>query len=84
MVPTSDIPPTDRDPLELEQLRRDQARLQDLGENLPGAMFQYLLKPDRTDAIAYMSPGSMALWGVTPQEAQDDPSYRHSVIRFAP
>lgn len=72
MASTSDTLFPDRDALELGQLRRDRSRPLNLGDRLPGTSTQCVLTPDGTDAIAQVSPGSRALWGVTPETVHDE------------
>jgi diguanylate cyclase (GGDEF)-like protein/PAS domain S-box-containing protein len=57
--------------LELEErcrveaaLRESEARFQNMAANVPGAIFRYLLRPDGTDGVLYMSPGCARLWEV--------------------
>lgn len=49
-------------------LRESEARFQNMAANVPGAIFRYLLRPDGSDGVLYMSPGCYRLWEV---EAQD-------------
>jgi diguanylate cyclase (GGDEF)-like protein/PAS domain S-box-containing protein len=55
-------------------------RLQDLTDNLPGAVFQYVLNPDGTDSIDYMSPGSETIWELAPTRFEQDPSLAWAMI----
>jgi len=45
-----------------------ETRLQNLSDNIPGVVFQYLLYPDGTDEIRYVSKGSEKIWGYSPEE----------------
>lgn len=49
-------------------------RLRGISDNVPGAIFQYVLKPDGTDALIYVSKGSQLIWGLTPEECMEDSS----------
>lgn len=49
-------------------------RLRGISDNVPGAIFQYVLKPDGTDALIYVSKGSELIWGLTPEECMEDSS----------
>lgn len=40
-----------------------------LAAQVPGMMYQYLLRPDGTSCFPYASPGIAAMFGVTPEEA---------------
>lgn len=42
-------------------------------DNLPGAVFQYLLQPDGQDQILYISEGSHKVWGLSPEECKRSP-----------
>lgn len=55
-------------------LERSEARFRDLANNIPGAIFQYKIKPDGTDDIEYMSDGCTDLWECTSEELQNDPT----------
>ncbi|MEB2784117.1 PAS domain S-box protein [Algoriphagus persicinus] len=44
-------------------------RLLSLSDNLPGLMFQYLVDPDGTDTLKYVSKGAKELWGYSPEES---------------
>lgn len=44
-----------------------------LTDNLPGAVFQYLLQPDGQDQILYISEGSYQVWGLSPEECKRYP-----------
>lgn len=50
-----------------EALKQSETRFRNIAENLPGAIFRYLLRPDNSDAILYMSPGCHKLWEVEPE-----------------
>ncbi|MEB3337811.1 MAG: PAS domain S-box protein, partial [Leptolyngbyaceae bacterium] len=51
-------------------LRESEARFHNVAANLPGAIFRYLLRPDGSDAVLYMSPGCYRLWEVESQEVE--------------
>jgi PAS domain S-box-containing protein len=44
-------------------------RLQSLADNLPGVVFQYLIYPDGSDKLKYVSKGSTLVWGISPEES---------------
>ncbi|MGG6298209.1 bifunctional diguanylate cyclase/phosphodiesterase [Leptolyngbya sp. AN02str] len=65
--------------LELEErcwmeaaLRESEARFQNMAANVPGAIFRYLLRPDGTDSVLYMSTGCFHLWEVEAQAVVAD------------
>ncbi|PUB17616.1 PAS domain-containing hybrid sensor histidine kinase/response regulator [Yoonia sediminilitoris] len=45
-----------------------------LTDNVPGAIFQYLVGPTGTDAIRYMSSGCRDIWELSPAEIEDIPT----------
>lgn len=47
-----------------EALEQSETRFQNIAANVPGAIFRYVLRPDNSDAILYMSSGCSALWEV--------------------
>lgn len=49
-------------------------RLEDITNNMPGAIFQYTVKPDNQYEIQYMSPGCQDIWEISPNEAETTPS----------
>ena len=50
-----------------------QHELEKLLQQIPGAIFQFRLWPDGTMAFPFMSSGIEALYGVTPEQAMEDP-----------
>ena len=56
------------------RLERYERRLKAIAAQVPGAVFQYRLNPDGTDAIAFMSDGSVSLWEHTPEELEAEPA----------
>ncbi|HEY9815125.1 MAG TPA: PAS domain-containing protein, partial [Candidatus Obscuribacterales bacterium] len=51
-----------------ESWLQSEARFSNLAMNVPGAIFRYLLRTDKTDAVLYMSPGCYDLWEVEAEE----------------
>ncbi|MEQ8418894.1 MAG: PAS domain S-box protein, partial [Arenibacter algicola] len=47
-------------------------RLQSLANNLPGVVFQYLIYPDGTDILKYVTDGSKIVWGYLPDDVIDN------------
>jgi PAS domain S-box-containing protein len=43
-------------------------RLQSLADNLPGVVYQYMIYPDGTDSLKYVTKGSQQVWGFTAEE----------------
>lgn len=58
--------------LDSRELATSHARLRHLAANIPGAVFRYLLRPDGTDAVLYMSPGCYGLWEVEASQVEQD------------
>ena len=53
-------------------LRESEARFRNIAANVPGAIIRYLLRPDGSDSVLYMSPGCYRLWEVDAQHAEAD------------
>lgn len=53
-------------------LRESEARFQNMAANVPGAIFRYVLRPDGSDGVLYMSPGCYGLWEVEAQAVVAD------------
>lgn len=51
-----------------------------MAENVPGAIFRYLLRPDETYDVEYMSPGCFGIWEFSAEEIEEDPSKLWSVV----
>ncbi|WP_343851279.1 PAS domain-containing protein [Algoriphagus jejuensis] len=49
-------------------------RLKGVSDSIPGVIFQYILNPDGSDAFRYVSKGSNALLGLSPEECMADSS----------
>ena len=45
-----------------ETLRQSEMRLQDIAASIPGAVYQFLIRPDGTYAVPYMSAGAQNLF----------------------
>lgn len=56
----------------IREFREMSERFRDIAESIPGAVFRYLLRPDGTDAVDYMSSGCVEIWEVSPDEIQAD------------
>nr|WP_198513505.1 PAS domain S-box protein [Confluentibacter lentus] len=54
------------------ELRESKGLLESIHNNLPGAIIQYKLFPDGTDALIYVNNRSKDIWGITPQEAMEN------------
>lgn len=52
---------------DIHEAKEAESRLQSLADNLPGVVFQYVINPDGSDALKYVSKGSVAVWGYEPE-----------------
>ncbi|MCS6959994.1 MAG: PAS domain-containing protein [Pseudanabaenaceae cyanobacterium SKYGB_i_bin29] len=56
------------------ELVASEERFRAIANNIPGVILRYILYPDGSDGLLYISPGSIDLWGVPPEEALTDVS----------
>lgn len=61
-------------------LEESETRFRNLAANVPGALYQYLLRPDGTDHIVFMSDGCFELWEVTPEDIVENASRLWEII----
>ncbi|MDP3472542.1 MAG: PAS domain-containing protein [Algoriphagus sp.] len=47
-------------------------RLKSVSDNIPGVIFQYVLRPDGTDELRFVSKGSKLIWGLDPRECVEE------------
>jgi signal transduction histidine kinase len=66
-----------RDRLALEASER---RFADMAANIPGAIFRFILRPDGSSAVEYMSPGCVDLWEVPDGAIREDAAILWDVI----
>ncbi len=50
-------------------IKDSEERYRSMTENIPGAIFQYILYPDGNDVVAYMSNGCYTIWEIDPEES---------------
>jgi PAS domain S-box-containing protein len=62
-------------------LREREEMMTDITDNLPGLVMTYLLKPDGTDSILFITKGVRDLYEVSPEEAIQDASNIWSKIQ---
>jgi PAS domain S-box-containing protein len=56
-------------------LRQSEARFHHMAANIPGGMiFQFLLRPDGSVALPYISPSCREIYGLEPEEIQGNPT----------
>jgi PAS domain S-box-containing protein len=53
---------------DINDRKEAEIRLQSLADNLPGVVFQYLIYPDGTDSLKYVTKGSQEVWGFAAEE----------------
>ncbi|MGP1384803.1 MAG: EAL domain-containing protein [Thainema sp.] len=61
-------------------LRESEQRFRNMAANVPGAIFRYLLHPDGSDKVIYMSPGCYDLWEVEAAAVEQDASILWRVV----
>jgi PAS domain S-box-containing protein len=63
-----------------EHLAETERSFQSLADNVPGAIFRYVLDADGTDRVEYMSPGCFDIWEVTADAVESDASLLWSLV----
>ncbi len=58
----------------ISALAESERNFRELSENVPGAIFRYLLGPSGIDEIEFMSQGCQDLWEISSEEIAKDPS----------
>lgn len=62
-----DVDITDRKEAEV-RLRESEMRFRNVSDNLPGAIFRYVLHADGSDSMIYMNPGCVEVWEVEAEQ----------------
>jgi PAS domain S-box-containing protein len=57
---------------DISDRKESEIRLQSLSNNIPGVVLQYLLYPDGTDTIKYITKGSQEVWGFSADEVMQN------------
>jgi len=57
---------------DIHQRKEAEVRLLSLADNLPGVVYQYVVNPDGTDSVQYVTKGSKQVWGFTAEEVIND------------
>ena len=57
---------------DINSLKESENRLLSLSENLPGIVYQYLIHPDGTDSLRYVSGAVEKVWGFTANEVLEN------------
>ncbi len=55
-----------------EALRKKDARLANIASQVPGMLYQFMMKPDGSFSIPYSSHGVRDIFGCSPEEVKDD------------
>ena len=66
---------------DINDRKESENRLISLSENLPGIVIQYLIYPDGTDAMQYISGNVEQLWGFTASEVKENTNLVWDQIR---
>jgi diguanylate cyclase (GGDEF)-like protein/PAS domain S-box-containing protein len=74
-----DVDITQRKQSELK-LQASEARFRNVTENLPGAVFRYILHQDGTDQIVYMNQGCLRIWEIEESQVKDSASVLWQMI----
>jgi len=64
----------------VERRRVSETRFADVTQNVPGAIFRYVVFPDGHDEIEYMSQGCLEIWEVPAEVAQNRPDVIWALI----
>ncbi len=74
----------DRDITETERLAAEAAandrRFQSLAENVPGTIFRYVLRPDGSDDVEYISHGCEEIYEIAAEDLKKNPSKLWSIV----
>ncbi len=57
---------------DIHQRKSTELLLSSTADNIPGAIFQYMIRPDGTDAILQLTKGAYDLWNLSPEECMTD------------
>jgi len=63
-----------------DELRADAASFRHMAENVPGALFRYLMHADGRNAVQYMSPQCVDLWEVPAEQIVNDATLLWSMV----
>jgi PAS domain S-box-containing protein len=61
-------------------LRQSEARFQKMAANVPGMIYQYLLRPDGSHQFIYVSPGCWELYELEPEKVKKNVAFMWSVV----
>jgi len=66
--------------LDVTAERESERGFQDIVANAPGAIFQYIIHPDGTHSVYYMSDGCEDIWGASARQICNDPNTMWEMI----
>jgi diguanylate cyclase (GGDEF)-like protein/PAS domain S-box-containing protein len=61
-------------------LQTSEVNFRNMAANVPGAIFRYILYPDGTDRVLYMSPGCFGLWEIEACLVEQDASLLWEIV----
>ncbi len=61
-------------------LRQSEARFQKMAANVPGMIYQYLLRPDGSNDFLYVSPGCRELYELEPEKLKKNSAFMWSAV----
>jgi len=67
---------------DINDRKESENRLLSFSENLPGVVYQYLINPDGTDSLSYVSGEVKQMWGFTDNEVLDNVSLIWNQIKL--
>ncbi len=63
-----------------QELMESESRFQKLSANLPGVIYQFLLRPDGSFSFPYISPASRQLFELEPEDVMQNPDFAKDFI----
>ena len=63
-----------------ESLRESEARYQRMAANVPGMVYQFVLRPDGSTALPFVSEGCREICGLESEELQSDPALLMNMV----
>ncbi len=57
---------------DINKYKKLELRLKSVSDNIPGVIFQYKMYPDGSDQLQFISKGSTEIWGMSPEECEEN------------
>ncbi|MDP2042261.1 MAG: PAS domain S-box protein [Algoriphagus sp.] len=57
---------------DIHERKESELRLKSISDNLPGVVFRYIINPDGSDAMKYVSLGAKEIWGYSAEDSIND------------